>query len=196
MADLLSGKEVKRGRGVMKVYNVNPFMMEMTTKTKKVFSKSRDKMMVSRGSGEVSAEVAGFWEAHEVDATQFVKLFISGVKALKDLTQAGARVFEVLYLKVQAEPGKDLVSMGFWMVDQNITPLSERTYARGMGELLAKEFIAATPNAGLYWLNPSFVWNGDRLAFVKEYRRKPTPPTVPDASGAYQTCMFSEEDLG
>ena len=23
----------------------------------------------------------------------------------------------------------------------------------------------------MYWLNPDFVWNGDRLAFVKEYRK-------------------------
>ena len=29
---------------------------------------------------------------------------------------------------------------------------------------------------GMYWLNPSFVWNGDRLAFVKEYRKASSKP--------------------
>jgi hypothetical protein len=27
----------------------------------------------------------------------------------------------------------------------------------------------------MFWLNPSFVWNGDRLAFVKEYRKNGSP---------------------
>jgi hypothetical protein len=47
--------------------------------------------------------------------------------------------------------------------------MSNPTYDRGMRELIEKGFIAATPSQGMFWLNPSFVWNGDRLAFVKEY---------------------------
>ena len=62
--------------------------------------------------------------------------------------------------------------MAFSSVDQALTPMSESTYMRGMRELTEKGFIAATPSQGLYWLNPSFVWNGDRLAFVQEYHRK------------------------
>ena len=49
--------------------------------------------------------------------------------------------------------------------------MSHATYKRGMAELIEKGFVAATPSQGMYWLNPSFVWNGDRLAFVKEYRK-------------------------
>ena len=45
-----------------------------------------------------------------------------------------------------------------------------------MAELTEKGFIAATPVQGWYWLNPSFVWNGDRLAFVKEYRKAQSKP--------------------
>ena len=54
--------------------------------------------------------------------------------------------------------------------------MSEATYTRGMRELTEKGFIAATTVQGLYWLNPSFVWNGDRLAFVKEYRKASNKP--------------------
>jgi hypothetical protein len=54
-----------------------------------------------------------------------------------------------------------------------------------MRELVEKEFLAASPSIGLYWLNPSFVWNGDRLAFVKEYRRK----------GAASSDMIQREKL-
>jgi hypothetical protein len=179
---------IKRGSGVSKIYNSNPFMPEVETKNRRV-SRGGSKNPMVMVSSEVDAQAAGFWETQEVDATQFVKLFVSGVKALKELSSSGSRVFEVLYLRVQSEIGKDLVNMGFWLVDQKTTPMSEKTYIRGLGELIAKEFIALTPNAGLYWLNPSFVWNGDRLAFVKEYRRKPAisiktdqPPLFPEFS--------------
>jgi hypothetical protein len=178
-----------------KVYSSNPFMLEVETKNRRVVHGTKDSMvMVSQSSGEVVAQAAGFWEAHEVDATQFVKLFVSGVKALKELSSAGSRVFEVLYLRVQSEVGKDLVNMGFWLVDQKATPMSEKTYIRGLGELIAKGFLALTPSAGAYWLNPSFVWNGDRLAFVKEYRRRPAPKAIADLNEG-QPPLFSPEDL-
>lgn len=156
-------------RGVA-VYAQNPFMIDMTTKTRRVTNKRGDMMLVSN-EGEIVSNVAGFWEAEEVDATKFVKLFVKGVKALKELTAAGTKVFEVLYLRVQEGIGRDQVLMAFAAVDQALTPMSEATYTRGMRELIEKGFIAASPVQGMFWLNPSFVWNGDRLAFVKEYRK-------------------------
>ena len=137
-------------RGVA-LYEKNPFMMEMTTRTKRVTNKRGDMMLVSSDNeGELVSNVAGFWERKEVDSTKFVKLFINGVKALKELTGAGTRVFEVLYLRVQENIGKDQIYMSFNAVDQALTPMSEATYNRGMRELIKKGFIAATPNIGLY----------------------------------------------
>lgn len=164
-------KPVATRRGVA-LYDKNPFMVEVQTKTRRVTNKRGDMMLVSSETGEVQTPIAGFWEAEEVDATKFVKLFVKGVKALKELTGAGTKVFEVLYMRVQANTGKDQIYMSFAAVDQALTPMSNPTYDRGMRELIEKEFIAATPMQGVYWLNPSFVWNGDRLAFVKEYHRK------------------------
>jgi Firmicute plasmid replication protein (RepL) len=164
----------KRGGNIL--YDANPFMMELTTKTRRITNKRGDMMLVNAETGEIQAPVAGFWEIEEVDSTKFVKLFVKGVAALKELTGAGTKVFEVLYLKVQETIGQDQVYMSFAIVDQTTTPMSEATYTRGMRELIEKEFLAATPNIGLYWLNPSFIWNGDRLAFVKEYRKQQSKP--------------------
>jgi hypothetical protein len=172
-------RETRRG---VALYEENPFMMEIKTRTKKVTNKRGDMMLVNSDTGEIQSTVAGFWEAHEVDSTKFVKLFVNGVKALKELSGAGTKVFEVLYLRVQENIGSDQVYMGFKAVDQVITPMSEPTYNRGMRELIAKEFIAATPSQGLYWLNPSFVWNGDRLAFVQEYRKAKTKTNIKNTS--------------
>ena len=170
-------KPIQKTRRGVAVYQVNPFMMEVQTKTRRVTNKRGDMMLVSNEGGVVS-NVAGFWEAEEVDATKFVKLFVKGVKALKELTGAGTKVFEVLYMRVQDNIGKDQVFMAFSFVDQALTPMSNPTYDRGMRELIEKGFIAATPTQGWYWLNPSFVWNGDRLAFVKEYRKASIKKTI------------------
>jgi hypothetical protein len=168
-------EQTKNTRRGVSLYKTNPFLTNMTTRTKRVTNKRGDMMLVSSSSGEIHSNIAGFWEAEEVDSTKFVKLFVSGVKALKELSGAGTKVFEVLYLRVQENIGKDQVFMSFAAVDQVITPMSAATYDRGIRELLEKEFIAALPVQGLYWINPNFVWNGDRLAFVKEYRKTNTP---------------------
>lgn len=169
-------KPIATRRGVA-LYDKNPFLVDIETKTRKVTNKRGDMMLVSN-EGEVVSNVAGFWEAEEVDSTKFVKLFVKGVKALKELTGAGTKVFEVLYLRIQENIGKDQVLMAFAAVDQALTPMSNPTYDRGMRELIEKGFIAATPVQGMYWLNPSFVWNGDRLAFVKEYRKTSVKKTI------------------
>jgi hypothetical protein len=185
-------KQTRRG---VTIHDENPFMMELQTKTRRVTNKRGDMMLVSN-EGEIVANVAGFWEAEEVDATKFVKLFIKGVKALKELTAPGTKVFEVLYLRVQENIGKDQVYMAFAAVDQALTPMSNPTYDRGMRELIEKGFIAATPMQGVYWLNPSFVWNGDRLAFVKEYRRASSKTKAVEKEKDTRTLdMFTDSSM-
>lgn len=172
---------VRRRRG-RRLYETNPFMssVNLATRTRRVTNKRGDMMLVNR-AGEIQAPIAGFWEAKEVDEGKFVKLFVNGVKALKELTGAGTRVFELLYMRMSKTIGKDQVLMSFQDVDQAITPMSEATYMRGMSELIEKGFLAASPVQSVYWLNPDYVFNGDRLAFVKEYRKaaEGTGPMLP-----------------
>jgi hypothetical protein len=172
---MIEEQQLQKTRRGVTLYEKNPFMLDVNTKLKKVTNKRGDMMLVNSNTGEVQSNIAGFWEAQEVDNTKFVKLFIQGVKALKELTGAGTKVFEVLYLIVQENIGKDKIFISFASVDQILTPMSNPTYDRGMRELLEKQFLAATPIQGWYWINPSFIWNGDRLAFVKEYRKKTNP---------------------
>jgi hypothetical protein len=49
---------------------------------------------------------------------------------------------------------------------------TRRTYDRGIRELLEKEFLYRTVFDGLYFVNIRYMFNGDRLAFVKTYRVK------------------------
>jgi hypothetical protein len=162
-------------RGVK--YDHNPFLALTVVNTKhgvkRIIDKSGTKMMVVSESGEVLAP-AGFWQTQQVDKTQFVKLYINGVKAFKDLTGAGTKVFELLYLRVQENIGQDKILLSFTSIDQKATPISSATFYRGVRELVEKGFIAESITIGVFYLNPDYMWNGDRLAFVKEYRKAPS----------------------
>ena len=165
--------ELKQRRG-KELHVTNPFLSHAIANTKqggrKISNKDGNRMMVvNESTGEVMAP-AGFWQYEEVDKTQFVKLYVNGVKAFKDLTNAGTKVFEILYLEIQKNIGKDKIYLGYHQLDQAMTPMSEATFNRGLKELVEKQFLAATPAVSWYWLNPDFVWNGDRLSFVKAYR--------------------------
>lgn len=166
-------KEKTTRRGVR--FEKNPFignaLANTRNGTRKVSGKGNSRMMiVDDETGEIAIKATGFWQAHEVDKTQFVKLYINGVKAFKELTSAGTKVFEILYLKVQSSTGKDELWLTFPSINQSETPLGETTFYRGMKELITKGFIAESMSPGMYFLNPDYMWNGDRLAFVKEYR--------------------------
>jgi hypothetical protein len=161
-------------------YAVNPFIQDASNHTKtgvrRISNKGGEQMMiVSQNTGEIIAP-AGFWQAQEVDKTAFVKLYVNGVKAFKELTGAGTKVFEVLYIKVQAGIEQDTVYLSFHDLDQNTTPMSGSTFMRGMRELVSKGFLAESMTPGKYFLNMDYMWNGNRLAFVKEYRIKGTSP--------------------
>lgn len=169
MIDDLSFKKTRRG---LSVYTSNPFVCEVQTSTRRVTNKAGDMMLVSSETGEIQSKIAGFWKTQEVDSTKFVKLFTQGVKALTGLSQTGIRVFEILHSIMQDNIGKDIVYISYSFINKLDKPMSNPTYDRGMRELIEKGFIAASNHQGLFWINPNFIWNGDRLAFVQEYKLK------------------------
>ena len=134
--------------------------------------------MLLSSEGEIVSNVAGFWQSEEVDSSKFLKLFVNGVKALAELSNPGTRVIELLYCEMQNNIGKDRVYLSFTGVEDT-TNISRATFKRGMAELIDKKFIAAMPAVGWYWVNPDYMWNGDRLAFVKAYiKQQPTAKQV------------------
>jgi hypothetical protein len=72
----------------------------------------------------------------------------------------------------------------FWYgagIEGRDSGMSEKTFQRGLKELLAKLFLAPKgPSA--YWVNPALFFKGDRVLFVREYvRRKNAAPVEAEA---------------
>lgn len=132
-------------------------------------------LVVDTGSGEILGHGSAFaYEWEEVDKERFVKLYLAGLKQAAGLSKAGLSVFELVYAEVRENPGKDEIKLS-----QSTSPLTPVTYRRGVRELLEKEFIFRSPYDGVFFVNIKFMFNGDRLAFVKGYRLKKDQPTLP-----------------
>lgn len=158
---------------------INPLMepQQITTKRRYVRSGRADELM-STSTGELTA-VATIHMVEEKDDAEFVKVFAAGVAAGYDLTKTAQRVFQVVLDQYQKTPMSrgfaDHVNL-FWFddgIDGRDVGMTEGTFHRGLRELLDKRFLSPKgPTA--FWTNPALFFKGDRVMFIKEYRRRKT----------------------
>lgn len=170
---------------------INPFAKPVTVEVK-ANSKRRfvrtatSQELVDPETGQVVA-MSMIHKVEERDDEAFVKVFADGVKAAFALGTSGAKVFQAVldaYQKEKMTGGfADCLTL-FWFdngLNGEAIGMSERTFNRGLRELLEKEFLLPrSPN--VYWVNPSLFFKGDRVAFVNEYRRRTSPKAIKDES--------------
>lgn len=154
----------------------NPFMCgaELRTNTKIVRTRAAPRDLMDPDTGEIiGATVVHTIE--ERDEEQFVKVFADGVRAAFDLSKTASRVFNVVLAEYQAAKmtGGYSDSITLFFADESLNgrdiDMSEKSFQRGLKELLAKGFLAPR-SPSQFWVNPALFFKGDRVAFLKEYR--------------------------
>jgi hypothetical protein len=158
----------------MPVYVTNPSIpteSEINRSRRRQLGDERRGLVIA-DTGEIlgpGAAVAYEWE--EVDKERFVKLFLVGVKQATGLSKPGLVIFEMVYNALREKPGLDTVQLA-----ASMSGLKKTTYYKGVRELLQKGFIYNSPYEGVFFVNIRYMFNGDRLAFVKAYHLKGTKP--------------------
>jgi len=170
----VSGNQISTKRG-FPVYRTNPSVPQtkgLPTRTRRInVPGGRGAVIVDNSTGEIKGlGGVGFWWEEEVDSSRFVKLFLDGIKQAAGLSKAGMQVFELVYHEMRANPGSDEIKLNQYVAKDH--GLADRTYQRGVQELLEKEFLYRSPSDGVFFVNIRFMFNGDRLAFVKTYHLK------------------------
>ncbi|MBX3357442.1 MAG: replication/maintenance protein RepL [Phycisphaeraceae bacterium] len=170
----LPANQVSTKRG-FPVYRTNPSVPAatgITTRTKRFqVPGGKASVIVDNSSGEIKGIGGmGFWWEEEVDSSRFVKLFLDGIKQAADLSKTGMQVFELVYHEMRANPGSDEIKLNQYLAKDH--GISDRTYQRGVRELLEKQFLFRSPSDGVFFVNIRFMFNGDRLAFVRTYHLK------------------------
>jgi len=165
-------------------FKENPFLSNMVVpmRGKQVhLSKlgEENNVLVNQSTGEVTGTHITTYK--QVDSDQFVKLFTANIGMTFGLSSAGIKTLSVLLWIVQHTAiSKDEVILdsitleGFIAAHKDSKSplkLSIATYKRGINELEKAQVVAKTMRKGQYFINPNFVFNGDRIAFTTMLER-------------------------
>jgi hypothetical protein len=157
-------------RVATKKFDTNPLLASREIKLKERTVKSgSSKDLIDTSTGEVCA-INAIYQRKLVDSERFAKLYVEGVSKTFELGAAARKVFSTV-LKVCGKD-TDRIYLNYMVVQDNQDEeMSERTFQRGMAELIKKEFIAASTHPSMFWINVHLFFNGDRVRFVTEYVR-------------------------
>ena len=161
-------------------HSKNPFMEDLIRQSKKKqalkhYSADGNKFMIVNTSNPTdSAKVTAFGTSEEVEMNRFVKLYADGVGGIMGLNNAGKKVFALLFMQLRGSDGKDKdeVTLNYALIPEETKKqlkLSQTTFYRGVKELIKQNFIAATMAINVYYINPTFIFNGDRLVVMHQY---------------------------
>lgn len=166
-------------------YKTNPFIESMVVPMKgKQVKLSKlgkgDNILINQETGEIHGTHVTTYK--QVDGEQFVKLFTANIAMTFELSSSGIKAFNVLLWAVQKNAlSKDEVDLDVFALNDFIHShtkkdsklrLSIATFKRGVSELEKSQIIAKTLRQGRYFINPNFVFNGDRVAFTTLIEKK------------------------
>ena len=161
----------------------NPFLDSLVVKkkSKRVTVSalgSKNDVLISESTGEVKGTHVCTYK--QVDDAEFVKLFVANIAMTFNLTASGIKSFNVLMFVVQYKAiQKDVVVLDKYSLDDFLEAnkaaryFSKKTFDRGLRELEKAQIIAKARKMGFYYINPSFIFNGDRIAFTRIIERNP-----------------------
>lgn len=156
-------------------YSKNPFLKDdiitINTGKKQIIAGSTKQVLLNSETGEVEG-ITLLHKYKEVDKEHFVKLFVNEVQALFDLSRTGLKVFGFVLNCLRINT--DEVYINYKQLMEYCGYKQPNQVYKGLGELMANKIIAMSKNSNIWYINPNIVFNGDRIAFVKEYRLKKT----------------------
>jgi hypothetical protein len=163
-------------------YDENPFIEEMMIPVKdkriQLSRLGRDhNVLINQETGEMNGTHITTFK--KVDSEQFIKLFTANIALTFELKASGIKAFNVLLWTLQNKSiTKDLVPLDKIALEEFLKAhsnkkiqLSQPTFWRGLNELEEAQIIAKHIRQGWYYINPNFVFNGDRIAFTSLFER-------------------------
>ena len=145
----------------------NPLIEPQTIQTtRRLVKTGRAQNLLDPATGELIAKSA-IHTIEEKDDENFVKVFAAGIAASYELTKTAQKVFQAVLREYEKTP----MTGGY--AD------SEALYWFGAGlngeSVGISERFLWPKSPSSYWTNPALFFKGNRVIFIKEYRRKSVP---------------------
>lgn len=152
-----------------KLNTENPFVTEIygiwTGYKTSLYAKGTMVSLVDDRTGEVKGQ--GFnavVKERQYDKERFVKMYKKGREILPKLSIAGVRM---LWFLLDGMGYDDVVMLNMSKAKKETNYKSEATIYRAIMELKKHNVIANAYRNGLYYVNPTMFYRGDRLKLIK-----------------------------
>jgi hypothetical protein len=173
-------------------YKVNPFLNNEDIITidkgkKQIITGRTNDVLVNTETGEVNS----FTFLHKTaitDKNQFAKLYIAEIQSLFELSKTGIKVFG--YVLSCLKKDSDNIYIHIPALMEYCHYKQKNQAYKGLGELIKNNIIALSTMNCIWFINPKIIFNGNRIAFVKEYRL-----TEPKQLPIQQNLEFEETKL-
>ena len=156
----------------------NPFVDTLVIKKGKstVIAGSTNKIMVDNDTGEVEG-ITLVHRYKEVDKENFIKLYLGEVRNLFELSRTGIKAFTYVLSCLRINDDEIYINIAEMCTYCDWTTTTQAY--RGLGELIHNKIIAPSKRTNIWFINPHVIFNGNRIAFVKEYKLNKTEKIEP-----------------
>jgi hypothetical protein len=168
LKDMRISNELKYRKNPFIVDSDGQFVLDVKTKNTKVFRGGGNEAIVNLDTGELTGQTT-FVSTKKVDKEQFVKLYLTQIKNLFDLSITAYKM--VFYLTTLLKPNKDEVYIFVPDVMEFCQWSSKPRVYKAIKELIKYEIIAPSWKPNIYYINPSVLFNGDKLILVQMYQK-------------------------
>lgn len=156
------------------VYKSNPFCKQLVVKTKKsrvTVGKGKHLVDIQTGEVENPTEIC---QIRLIDKEEFVKVYTRNIHAFFDLSAPAYKLIQIVFILTQQHVGVDEIYLNPEHLPTEAPQMKRAYFYKGLPELLAKGFLAICEGRKhWYYINPALFFNGDRVRFITEYRKKP-----------------------
>ena len=155
---------------------INPFLkgILIETKTHKIKAKTEE-VYAQDAAGdyiEVDNQAREISHIKYVDKARFVKVMNAAFKAAFGLSSKGQRMFWLLLEEMSQNIGGDTLYLNYrkeFSMNGAKVIIPKTSFYDGLKALQDAGFIAPKKERGHYWINPTMLWNGDRVKLSTTY---------------------------
>ena len=161
-------------------YEANPFWdeLEMDVKRKRRSVRTTDpKVMLNIKTGEQEGILeVSTWQ--DYDADQFLKIFLRHMNVFFDVSKNGQKLFEYALFESGRNKDRDAIFLHPKDVDKyhkrmGRSGFSPASFYRAADELCKRDILARSEVSWRFFINPKIFWNGSRVKFITELRKRP-----------------------
>jgi hypothetical protein len=148
-------------------WNHNPYTQGVLKST--LLGENEEYKIISSPLGE--GKPPGIARVRTVDNDKYVKIYTGFITQWFDLTQAAQKI--LAYIITILPINKDVIHLPLDMLSAATGYTSESSMYIALNELINKRIIARSKETYFYFINPNFLFNGNRIVFADAIQRNP-----------------------